>query len=327
VLGSALLGSTSLGKASHISVLYKEALAGLNVVPGGRYIDGTVGAGGHAAGILRASDPDGRLLGLDVDPAAIAASRERLATFKNRVTLVQSNYARLREVAEQTSYCPADGVLLDLGVSSMQLANGSRGFSFLHDGPLDMRLDQTSPRTAAQVVNALPEEELADLIYRYGEEPASRAIARAIVAARPLHTTGELARTVEQAVRTRRRATQGRRGIQRKHPATRTFQAVRIAVNAELENLELGLEAAIAVLGPGGRLAVITFHSLEDRIVKRTFVREARDCICPAEALVCTCNHRATIAPAHRKPIRPNRQEVDRNPRSRSAKLRIVEKK
>jgi 16S rRNA (cytosine1402-N4)-methyltransferase len=299
--------------------LYEEVLAGLNMVPNGSYVDGTVGAGGHAAGILRASAPQGRLLGLDRDPCALEISRQTLAAFGDRVTLLQGSFAELKEKVDAQAFGLVDGVLYDLGVSSMQLSDPDRGFSFQQEGPLDMRFDPNSKRTAADIVNTLPERDLADLIYRYGEEPAARAISRAIVAARPLHTTPQLAQVVLQAVRKR-----GRRAPRRRHPATRTFQAIRIAVNDELEVLERGLGAGLAVLKPGGRLAVIAFHSLEDRIVKVFFAREARDCICPPEAAICTCGHRASMVRETRKPIRPSAEEVARNPRSRSAKLRVA---
>lgn len=299
----------------HIPVLYREVLAGLSIAPGGFYIDGTVGAGGHASGILKASAPDGRLLGLDADPSALHISRQRLALYGDRVTLVHSRFASMQELVEARGLGLADGVLLDLGVSSMQIAYPERGFSFLQDGPLDMRMDPTAERTAADLVNNLPEKELADLIYQFGEEPASRSVARAIVAARPIRTTSELAAIVSRIVK--------RKKI---HPATRTFQALRIAVNGELEQLEQGLRAGLAVLKPGGRLAVISFHSLEDRIVKRFFAREQRDCICPPEALVCTCGHQATVRVVTKKPIVPGQEEKGRNPPSRSAKLRIAVK-
>jgi len=295
------------------------------VVPGGRYVDGTIGAAGHAQGILTGSAPDGCLLGLDVDAGALEISRQRLAQFTNRVILAHSSFARLREVASGLGFGQVDGVLLDLGLSSMQLDDPSRGFSFQDEGPLDMRFDTSAPRSAAYWVNELAEEELAELIWRYGEEPAARSIARAIVAARPLRTTTELSAVISQAVkRSRARDRQHQRGTH--HPATRTFQALRIAVNAELEGLEQGLQGAVAILRPGGRLAVITFHSLEDRIAKQFFAQEARDCICPPEALVCTCGHKAQVVVVTRKPIRPSSTEVGRNPRSRSARLRIVAK-
>jgi 16S rRNA (cytosine1402-N4)-methyltransferase len=297
----------------HIPVLYEEVLAGLQVEAGGLYVDGTVGAGGHAQGMLRQSAPDGHLLGLDVDPRALAIACRRLAEFGDRVTLVCANFATIRAQVDAVGRGLADGILLDLGISSMQLANAEQGFSFQLDGPLDMRMDPRLGQTAADLVNELAEQELADLIYRYGQESASRRIARAIVTARPIDSTRELASVVSRVVRSGRI-----------HPATRTFQALRIAVNGELDRLEEALPAAVASLKSKGRLAVIAFHSLEDRIVKQFFRREARDCICPPEALVCTCGHRATLDIVTKKPIRPAAEEVESNPRSRSARLRIV---
>ncbi|MBN1640583.1 MAG: 16S rRNA (cytosine(1402)-N(4))-methyltransferase RsmH [Anaerolineae bacterium] len=302
---------------AHQPVLLEEVLAALRVVAGGLYVDGTVGAGGHAIGILDASAPDGRLLGLDVDPLALAICQRRLAPYGDRVTLVRASYASMGATVAALGQGPVDGVLLDLGMSSMQVDDPARGFSFQSTGPLDMRFDPSAPRTAAELVNALPERELADLIYQYGEEPASRAIARAIVAARPLHTTTDLAQVVSRAVR------QGRK----LHPATRTFQALRIAVNDELARLEEGLESALAVLRPGGVLAAISFHSLEDRIVKRWIARESRDCICPPDVLECVCGHRARVEALTRKPVRASEREVAQNPRSRSAKLRVARKR
>jgi 16S rRNA (cytosine1402-N4)-methyltransferase len=274
-----------------------------------------MGAGGHAIGILEASAPDGRLVGLDVDPQALAISRRRLQSFGERALLVRASYASIETQLDALGLGRADGVLLDLGLSSMQLDSAKRGFSFQETGPLDMRFDPDAKRRAAELVNTLPEDELADLIYEYGEEPASRRIARAIVAARPIRTTTELAEIVSHVVR--------RHKI---HSATRTFQALRVAVNDELTRLQEGLSAATAALSPGGRLAVISYHSLEDRIVKRYFAREAQDCICPPEALVCDCGHQATLEIVTRKPLRPSLHEVARNPRSRSARLRIAAK-
>lgn len=301
-------------QASHVPVLYAEVIAGLRVTAGGCYIDCTVGAGGHAEGILQASAPNGQLLGLDADPRALEISKSTLAPFKDRATLAHSNYVYVADKARALGFAPADGVLFDLGISSIELACPERGFSFQLEGPLDMRFDPSSPSTAADLVNGLSERDLADLIYRYGEEPASRIIARAIIAARPLHTTTELANVILGAIR--------RRG--KIHPATRTFQALRIAVNDELGSLERGLTAALSILKSEGRLAVISFHSLEDRLVKSFFAQEARDCICPPEAMICTCEHSATLDVLTRKPIRPDDDEITRNPRSRSAKLRIA---
>jgi 16S rRNA (cytosine1402-N4)-methyltransferase len=302
----------------HIPVLFQAVLDGLQARSGGRYIDATVGGGGHAAGILAASSPDGRLLGLDRDPAALEVARVQLASCAGQAVLVHSSFSRLAEIARIHRFVPADGVLFDLGLSSLQLADPTRGFAFMADGPLDMRFDPTQGGlTAAALVNHRSLEELAALVYRYGEERHARRIAEAIVAARPLHTTKELAATVERVV--------GRRG--RIHPATRTFQALRIAVNDELAALEAALPQAVEMLAPGGRLAVISFHSLEDRLVKRFMRRESRDCICPPEVPVCMCDHRATLRLITRKPIQPTADEIAANPRSRSARLRVAERR
>ena len=301
----------------HIPVLFQAVLDGLKARSGGRYIDATVGGGGHAAGILAASSPDGCLLGLDRDPAAVEVARVQLASYAGRVMLVPGSFSRLAEIAHTCHFVPADGVLFDLGLSSLQLADPARGFAFMADGPLDMRFDPTKGGpTAAALVNHLSLEELTALLYRYGEERHAGRIAEAIVAARPLHTTRELAVTVERVVRRHRRI----------HPATCTFQALRIAVNDELAVLETALPQAVEILAPGGRLAVIGFHSLEDRLVKRFMRRESRDCICPPEIPVCTCGHRATLRLVTRKPIRPTADEIAANPRSRSARLRVAER-
>jgi 16S rRNA (cytosine1402-N4)-methyltransferase len=302
----------------HAPVLYAEVLVALAPRPGGRYLDGTLGGGGHAAGILEASAPDGRLLGLDLDPAAIERARVRLAAFGARAVCVQASFADLGAVAAAEGFSPLDGVLLDLGFSSDQLADPARGLSFQTEGPLDMRLDPEAPTTADELVNELPEEELADLIYRWGEERKSRRIARAIVNARPVHTTTRLADVVARAMGGGRHA--------RIHPATRTFQALRIAVNDELGALEAALPQAIAQLAPGGRLAVIAFHSLEDRIVKHTLREAARDCICPPGLPECRCDHRAQLRLVSRKAIQPSAAEVAANPRARSARLRVAER-
>jgi 16S rRNA (cytosine1402-N4)-methyltransferase len=292
----------------------------LNPQPGGRYVDGTLGAGGHAADLLAASAPDGSLLGLDVDPAAIELARERLALFAGRAVLRQASYTTLPEQLQDLGWRQVDGILLDFGVSSMQLDAAERGFSFQADAPLDMRFDPGQELSAAHLVNELPEAELADLIYRYGEERQSRQIARAIVSSRPLETTRQLAAVIARAA--------GRqRSGQRIHPATRTFQALRIQVNRELEAVESVLPLAAAALAPGGRLAVIAFHSLEDRLVKEFFRRESRDCLCPPRQPLCTCGHRASLVEVTHRPLQASAQEIDRNPRSRSARLRVAEKK
>lgn len=304
-----------------------EVLNGLQVHPGGSYIFGSVGAGGHSAAIIERAGEDGRLLGLDVDPVALAIASERLGAFIDRgqVRLVQSNFERLDEVAKAEGFEEVDGVLLDLGVSSMQLDTAERGFSFRAEGPLDMRLDPRNPTTAADLVNTLPEEDLANLIYKYGEEPASRRIARRIVEARSkeaIDTTARLESIVYGALGGKV-AGRSRNPI---HPATKTFQALRIAVNRELEVLEKGLEAAVRVLRPGGRLAVISFHSLEDRIVKLFIRQEQKGCICPPEYPVCMCGRKPTLKVINSKPIEASQEEARRNPRSRSARLRLAER-
>lgn len=301
----------------HTPVLYQEVLALLAPRDGGRYVDGTVGAGGHAYGILEAASPRGELLGLDRDPQALALARTRLAPFGTRARLVHASFAQLRAVLQEQGWEQVDGILLDLGLSSMQLDTPERGFSFQHDAPLDMRFDPAQTLTAAQLVNSLSEAELAELIYRYGEEPAARRIARAIIQARPLRTTRELAMLIERLL--------PRRGAI--HPATRTFQALRIAVNGELQALEAVLPQAVESLAPGARLVVIAFHSLEDRLVKTFFQRESRDCICPPRQPLCTCDHHATVRLVTSKPITPRADEIARNPRARSARLRCVEKR
>jgi 16S rRNA (cytosine1402-N4)-methyltransferase len=273
---------------------------------------------------LRASAPDGQLLGLDVDPEAIAHVQQSLQPYGDRVVLQVANFRRLRSVAVALGFSQVSGVLMDLGLSSRQLADPERGFSFSRSGPLDMRFDPNQGQSAAELVNHLPYSELADLLWRYGEERQARRIARAIVAARPIATTGQLAGLVARTLK--RRTRQRARTWERIHPATRTFQALRIAVNAELEALEEALPQALEVLESGGRLAIMSFHSLEDRLVKRYFQQEARDCICPPDAPFCTCQHRARLRIVNRKPIRPNTEEVVRNPRSRSARLRIAER-
>lgn len=305
------------GNTPHLPVLYHEIIHALSPHSPGCYVDATVGAGGHAWGILNASDPGGLLLGLDLDPQALEIASQRLSAFESRVTLRQASYTTLTHQLADLGWKSVDGIVIDLGVSSMQIDTPERGFSFLADGPLDMRFSPEQPTSAADLVNTLPENDLADLIYRYGEEKLSRRIARAIAQARPLHTTVELANLILQA-------TGGRRG--RIHPATRTFQALRIAVNQELQAVEDFLPQAIQSLAPGGRLAVISFHSLEDRIVKQYFRQESRDCICPPDQLVCTCGHKASVQDLTRHPIEATPEEANTNPRSRSAKLRIVEK-
>lgn len=302
---------------THQPVLYNEIIHAMQPHREGLYVDGTLGAGGHAWGILQASSPDGRLLGLDVDPQALSLAGLNLAEFGARAILVRASYRTLLRQMAVIGWQQVNGILLDLGLSSMQLDTQARGFSFQTEAPLDMRFDPDGKVLAADLVNSLDETSLSDLLYRYGEEQKSRQVARAIVKARPLHTTTELAHVVAQVT------SGGRSGI---HPATRTFQALRIAVNGELDALEEVLPQAITALAPEGRLAVISFHSLEDRLVKQFMRRESRDCICPPRQPVCTCGHKATLRQLTTKPVRPQDDEIRKNPRSRSARLRIVER-
>jgi len=301
----------------HISVLYKDIIAALQPKSSGRYIDATVGAGGHAWGLLDASSPDGQLLGLDLDPRALELANQRLALFNGRFTLLHSSYTSLLQSMQRLGWDHVDGIVIDLGVSSMQIDTPERGFSFLKDGPLDMRFNPSQQTSAADLVNTLPEEDLATILWTYGEEKLSRRIARAIVGNRPFSTTLQLASAIEKAV--------GKSGG-KIHPATRSFQALRIAVNKELDSLQEFLPQAIQALAPQGRLAVISFHSLEDRIVKQYFRRESSDCICPPEQPVCTCGHKASIKEITRHPIEADEEEKQSNPRARSARLRIAEK-
>jgi 16S rRNA (cytosine1402-N4)-methyltransferase len=312
--------------AEHLPVLLTETIAALLLKPGSTCVDGTLGGGGHAEALLAATAPSGRLLGLDADPAAIERCQKRLAPFGKRAMLYQGSFRRLAEIAAEMDVIAADAVLLDLGVSSFQLTEAERGFSFLADGPLDMRMDPAALLTAAEVVNTWSQEALADVIFRYGEEPRSRRIAAAIIRSRPLNSTGELAEAVSRTLG-------GKQG-KRTHPATQVFQALRIAVNDELGALTDVLPQIVGLLTGGGRFAIITFHSLEDRIVKQFIQREIRDCICDLDArarrelgaAACTCGHRATLKAVTRKPITPTEAEIQRNPRSRSAKLRIAER-
>jgi len=304
-------------------VLLAEAVSGLQPRPGGRYLDGTFGGGGHTRELLDASAPDGIVLALDADPAAIDRARalQQNPDIARRLIAVRANFADLAAVARERGVAPLDGILLDLGLSSFQLDQPERGFAFRHEGPLDMRFDPDQGVPASDLVNTLPERELADLIWRYGEEPGSRRIARAIVREReraPIETTTRLAEIVAGALG-------GRRGRDI-HPATRTFQALRIATNEELTALEAALAGTLDVLAPGGRLAVIAFHSLEDRIVKRFIERESAGCVCPPEVPVCVCGHRPRLQKITRRAVRPDAAEMAANPRARSAVLRVAER-
>lgn len=302
--------------AWHQPVLYKEIIHALQPRNPGRYIDGTVGAGGHARGILEACAPDGRLLGLDVDPQALAIARETLAPYGKRIALVQASYRFLLEEMHRIEWDAVDGIVLDLGVSSMQLDQAARGFTFQQDAPLDMRFDPAHGMSAADLLNTAAEEEITDILFHYGEEPKARRIARTIVQSRPIRTTVQLADIVKRAYP----------GHSRMHPATRTFQALRIAVNDELASLEKALPRALEALRPGGRLAIISFHSLEDRLVKDFIRSESRDRVNPPYERIYENERRATLKEINKKPVTPGDDEIESNPRARSAKLRVAEK-
>jgi 16S rRNA (cytosine1402-N4)-methyltransferase len=297
--------------------MVEEVLQALAVQPGGRYVDCSVGGGGHAEAVLEVASPGGFLLGIDADPRALQIARSRLARFGDAVLLVEGNFRDVQTICRSHGFAPVHGVLFDLGLSSLQLAEEGRGFSFQVEAPLDMRFSPQQEVTAADIVNTYPEQALADLLWRYGQEPRSRRIARRIVRERPLETTTQLAKVVEKAAGG---------GYRRLHPATRTFQALRIAVNQELENLSAALEGSRDILGYGGRLVAISFHSLEDAIVKNFFRQESRDCICPPDLPACVCDHKASLKVVTRGAIRPTPSEVAANPRSRSARLRAAER-
>ncbi|MFP3897761.1 MAG: 16S rRNA (cytosine(1402)-N(4))-methyltransferase RsmH [Dehalococcoidia bacterium] len=301
----------------HVPVLVDEVMEGLRAEPGGRFVDCTVGPGGHAAAILERITPSGKLLGIDADPEAIRSSQHRLSNYDPAVILVNDSFANLEAICERYHFHPVDGILFDLGVSSLQLDTAERGFSFQLDAPLNMRFDPGQGLTASDIVNSFTEQELARLIHNYGEERHSRRIARQIVQNRPISSTVELARLIEHV-------SGGRRS--RIHPATRTFMALRIATNNELQNLELALRQTINLLRPGGRLAVVSYHSLEDRIVKQFLRNAASNCLCPPGTIICRCGHVPTLKLISRKVIKPTSLEIESNPRSRSAKLRIAER-
>lgn len=304
----------------HRPVLLDEVIELMGIKPGGRYIDGTVGVGGHAGAILEKAGFGGRLFGIDRDAAALARTAERLATWGSGCALEQGDFADMIAMAERHDLKDVDGVLLDLGMSSDQVDSPERGFSFLQDGPLDMRMDFTQDLTAAKLVNETEERALAELLWRLGEEPASRRIAKMICeerARRRIETTGQLAEIVSQAKG-------GRRG--RIHPATKTFQALRMAVNSELESLEKGLEAALTLVAPGGRVAVISFHSLEDRVVKHGFARHVGKWESLAAGGRRWVGDRPVARWITRKPVMASEKELAENPRARSAKLRVVER-
>ncbi len=306
---------------AHTSVLLNETIEGLSIRPDGIYVDGTLGGGGHASAIA-AQLTSGKLIGIDQDGEAIEAAGRRLAPAADRVILVRDNYCNLPAVLSGLGYTGADGILLDLGVSSWQLDSAERGFSYRFDAPLDMRMDRRQALTAGTIVNEYDEMEIYRILRDYGEEKFAKNIAKHIAAERqkkPIETTGELNGIIKAAIPAKMRETGG-------HPSKRTFQALRIACNRELEVLESSLDAFIDLLNPGGRLCIITFHSLEDRIVKNAFRRNENPCICPPEFPVCVCGKKSRGRAVTRKPVLPTEEEKEHNPRAKSAKLRIFEK-
>ena len=307
---------------SHYSVLFGECMDALNVKQGGIYVDGTAGGGGHSFGIAQRLSEEGRLIAIDRDEAAIRAATQRLEPFADRSTVVRSNFYEVARVCEELGVGQIDGLLLDLGVSSYQLDTPERGFSYMSDAPLDMRMDKRGSLTAYDVVNGYEEEKIKKILYEYGEERFSAAIASAIVRHRerkPIETTGELSDIIKYAI-----PPFAREGGH--HPAKRSFQAIRIEVNGELDAIEPAIRDAARLLSKGGRIAIITFHSLEDRIVKQTFASLAQGCTCPKNFPVCVCNNKPTLKVITKKPILPSAEELAVNPRSRSSKLRVAQK-
>ena len=305
----------------HKSVLLYETVGSLNIKPGGIYVDGTLGGGGHAYEVCKRLG-GGRLIGIDQDADAIRAAGERLAPFKDKVTIVRSNYQNIENVLKELNIEKVDGIYLDLGVSSYQLDTASRGFTYREDAPLDMRMDQRNPTTAADIVNGYSEMELFHIIRDYGEDNFAKNIAKHIVKARaekPIETTGELSEIIKAAIPAKVRATGG-------HPAKRTFQAIRIELNHELDVLENSIDTMIRLLNPEGRLSIITVHSLEDRIVKTRFRTNENPCICPPDFPVCVCGRKSMGKVITRKPILPSKEELEENSRSKSAKLRVFER-
>ncbi|MCU0582627.1 MAG: 16S rRNA (cytosine(1402)-N(4))-methyltransferase RsmH [Syntrophales bacterium] len=316
------MNDAGVPSAYHEPVLLEEVLESLSLKPGGIYVDGTLGGGGHAGGILGATSPDGVLVGIDRDDDALAESRRALEPFGRRAILVKGNYADLGDILAGLGIDRVDGIVLDLGVSSHQLEAAERGFSFSKPAPLDMRMDREASTTARELVNRADARELQRILRDYGEELMAGRIARAIVERRkagPIETTDELAGLIASAMPARMRHG-------RIHPATRSFQALRIAVNDELTNLARGIASGIDRLKEGGRFAVITFHSLEDRMVKDLFRDASRGCTCPPDLPVCACGGKPRLRVIARRPIRPGEAEMERNPRARSAKLRTAER-
>lgn len=307
----------------HKSVLLDETIEGLRVKPDGIYVDGTLGGAGHSLEIAKRLSAKGRLIGIDQDEDAIAAAGERLAGYSDQVTIIRSNYCNMVEELEKRGIRSVDGILLDLGVSSYQLDTAERGFTYREDAPLDMRMDRRNPRTAGDIVNGYSESELYRIIRDYGEDRFAKNIAKHICQARaeqPIRTTGELSEIIKRAIPMKLRATGG-------HPAKKTFQAIRIELNQELEVLRASLDGMIDILGDGGRICVITFHSLEDRIVKNIFRRNENPCICPPEFPVCVCGRKPKGFVVTRKPIVPGEEELSENKRAKSSKLRIFERR
>ena len=310
--------NTGTDPIEHSPVLLKEVLDYLSPQPGGFYIDATIGLGGHSEAILEASETRGELLGIDRDEEALSIASHRLARFRGRYHLVHANFADLKEIAGQRGFEECNGILADLGISSLQLEKAERGFSFQREGPLDMRMDRDLALTADEVINQYSERDLANLIFQFGEEHRSRIIARAIVRSRPIHDTRALASVIAAALRSNSRA--------RIHPATRTFQALRIFVNDELGKITPFIRSAVDLLKVGGRIAIISFHSLEDRIVKETFRQLTQECSCYRGVVHCECGKRKVLKVLTKKPVLPTDAEVRGNPRSRSAKLRVAER-
>lgn len=317
--------------ARHVPVLLDEVVDHLQPQPNQHFIDGTIGGGGHAKKVLEATTPDGRLLAIDRDSGALAISKKNLAAFHDRVTYIQDSFANLKHIYhEQFSLYSINGILLDLGLSSSELEDSDRGFSFQLDSPLDMRFDTRQSLTAAEIINEWPADSLTKVFREYGNEVLAPEIIRALLALRQskqkIKTTKQLVSVILSVYREKLHSQKEIPWIGGIHPATKIFQALRIAVNDELQQIHTALPDAVSLLTPGGRLAIISFHSLEDKIVKDFFKRESTDCICPPEIPICVCDHHATIKKITKKPTVPTKDEITKNPRARSAKLRVVEK-
>ena len=298
----------------HCPVMVEEVVSALKITPGGVYMDCTVGEGGHSLAISEASDPGPTVIGIDLDNNALNTAKKILG---ERAILINDNYVRLEQISRRHNYDSIDGILLDLGLSSLQLQTASKGFSFARESRLDMRFDSKQELSAWEIVNKFSQQELADILFIYSNESKSRHIAKAIVDSRPINTTTQLANLIKSVVFNSRKS--------KIHPATRTFQALRIATNNELGNIQKALSNALGILKIGGRLVVITYHSIEDRLVKRFLIKYASKCVCPPSNPICNCHHQPRIKLVNRKVIRPSESEVNKNPRSRSAKLRVAE--